>query len=148
MKTAFSMVELIFVIVILGILAAVAIPKLSATRDDAKVTSMADSIKTAAGEIVAVVVAQGNADANLTDMSHALEKLIKRNDAVLVAVNTIEFKIGTVSNCITMQKVAIGQDVNLTVTYGVSSDPRCDQLQTLVNMSQYTIPLRGERIEY
>ena len=37
-KNAFTMIELIFVIVILGILAAVAIPKLSATRDDAKVS--------------------------------------------------------------------------------------------------------------
>jgi len=33
------MIELIFVIVIIGILAAIAIPKLSATRDDAKVAN-------------------------------------------------------------------------------------------------------------
>ena len=35
MRNAFTMIELIFVIVILGILASIAIPKLSATRDDA-----------------------------------------------------------------------------------------------------------------
>jgi general secretion pathway protein G len=33
------MIELIFVIVILGILAAVAIPRLAATRDDAKIAT-------------------------------------------------------------------------------------------------------------
>lgn len=37
-RTAFTMIELVFVIVILGILAAVAIPKFAATRDDAQIT--------------------------------------------------------------------------------------------------------------
>ena len=36
MNRAFTLIELIFVIVIIGILAVIGIPKLSATRDDAK----------------------------------------------------------------------------------------------------------------
>ena len=35
MKRAFTMIELVFVIVVIGILAGVAIPKFAATRDDA-----------------------------------------------------------------------------------------------------------------
>ena len=35
MKRAFTMVELVFVIVVIGILAGIAVPKFSATRDDA-----------------------------------------------------------------------------------------------------------------
>jgi len=38
-RAGFTMIELVFVIVILGILASVAIPKLAATRDDAEVTA-------------------------------------------------------------------------------------------------------------
>ena len=37
-KKAFTMIELVFVIVVIGILAAIAIPKLAATRDDAQIT--------------------------------------------------------------------------------------------------------------
>lgn len=36
-RKAFTMIELIFVIVVLGILAAIAVPKLAATRDDAHI---------------------------------------------------------------------------------------------------------------
>lgn len=36
-KNAFTMIELVFVIVVLGILAAVAMPRLAATRDDADI---------------------------------------------------------------------------------------------------------------
>jgi len=38
MKNAFTMIELVFVIVVLGILSAVAIPRFAATRTDAEIT--------------------------------------------------------------------------------------------------------------
>lgn len=37
-KKAFTMVELVFVIVVIGILSAIAVPKFAATRDDATIT--------------------------------------------------------------------------------------------------------------
>ena len=44
MKKAFSMLELVFVIVILGILASIAIPKLAATRTDAVITKIRSDV--------------------------------------------------------------------------------------------------------
>jgi len=38
MKKAFTMIELVFVIVVIGILSAIAVPKFAATRDDAVVS--------------------------------------------------------------------------------------------------------------
>lgn len=55
------MIELIFVIVIIGILAAVAIPKLAATRDDAKVSNIIANTRTAFGDMTAFYTSKGNA---------------------------------------------------------------------------------------
>ena len=59
MKKSFTMIELIFVIVIIGILAAVAIPKLVATRDDAQVSSISYLIKSSTRELINYYTAQG-----------------------------------------------------------------------------------------
>jgi prepilin-type N-terminal cleavage/methylation domain-containing protein len=50
MKKAFTMIEVVFVIVIIGILAAVAIPKLAATRSDAKGIRIVHSLATCINE--------------------------------------------------------------------------------------------------
>ncbi len=43
-RNAFTMIELVFVIVVIGILSAIAIPKLAATRDDAVITKTRTTI--------------------------------------------------------------------------------------------------------
>jgi len=51
-KKAFTMIELIFVIVILGILAAVALPKFAATRTDAQISKGRADISTIRSGII------------------------------------------------------------------------------------------------
>ena len=59
MRKGFTMIELIFVIVILGVLASVAIPRLAATRDDAEVAKAATNLTTAVSDITAYYTAKG-----------------------------------------------------------------------------------------
>lgn len=61
MKKGFTMIELIFVIVILGILAAVAIPRMTATRDDAQISKVAANLATLVADAGAYYTSQGNA---------------------------------------------------------------------------------------
>lgn len=53
-RKAFTMIELIFVIVVLGILAAIAVPKLAATRTDAEISKGAADVASIRSGIISV----------------------------------------------------------------------------------------------
>lgn len=61
MKKGFTMIELIFVIVVLGILAAVAIPRLAASRDDAELASLQNDIAIVSNAVPAYYMGQKDA---------------------------------------------------------------------------------------
>ena len=148
MKKAFTMIELIFVIVILGVLAAVAIPKLSATRDDARVAKMIQSISLAVGEIAAQTVSQGTVESDLSLMSNAIDSLVSSNEATLDIPNkAVDFKMGVTADCIRIEVVEGGGDANLTVIENsATTDSLCKQLQTVFDPRRYNIFLTGGRV--
>jgi len=129
MKQAFTMIELIFVIFILGILAAVAIPKLAATRGDANVAVMAQNIMTGASEIASYAIANGETEDNLTVMSNSMANLSDSGDAVLSDKKAV-IKVGGVSDCITLEITTNTTDDNLTLSLGsAGGDSQCTSLQ-------------------
>lgn len=122
-RPAFALIELIFVIVILGILAAIAIPRLSATRDDAAVVGAGKEISLAIQEIASYFTTHETFNA-ITTMTNVRFK--EGDDDLSLGVRYV---VGGV-DCVQLQTQG---DVNLTVTNlsGVTQ-PLCVSVQNLV----------------
>jgi len=148
MKNAFTMIELIFVIVILGILASVAIPKLAATRSDAEVSKVAQNVMTSAAEIASYAVSNAKTENDLTVMSNGMKSLSTTGDAVLTDKKAV-ISMGGVSDCLTLEIVTGATDDNLTISLGnAGSDKKCLALQSAVDASKYPMKLRGQSVQY
>ncbi|WP_069637750.1 type II secretion system protein [Campylobacter pinnipediorum] len=70
MKKAFTMIELVFVIVILGVLSAIVVPKFLATRDDAEIVNAAKNLSTFVSDIGMHYTSRINISDNLKDMTN------------------------------------------------------------------------------
>ncbi|MDO2409233.1 type II secretion system protein [Campylobacter magnus] len=86
MKKGFTMIELIFVIVILGILASVAIPRLAATRTDAEIATTVSNIRTLISDAASYYAVKGSFEgAKWRDFTNVPIRLGNKN---LVQANT------------------------------------------------------------
>ena len=112
MKQAFTMIELIFVIVIIGILAVIAIPKFSATRNDAQKVTEINSLANCLNDIASAYTARGEEDISSSSCSQ---------------VKCAVINLGNIN------------DGNVTVTLKDSSDgyPNfCDYVKTMAQRKQ------------
>lgn len=69
-QKAFTIIELVFVIVILSILAVVSLPRLMTTRDDSKIASCLSDITTLVEDLTTYYTSQGNFTVNTNEMTN------------------------------------------------------------------------------
>ena len=153
-KKAFTMIELIFVIVIIGILAAVAIPKLAATRDDAAITQIVANERLLLQDFQNYYTSQGN--------SKWLSEDITKVTSVYLDETTCGNPVDTSSdlspntfvlchdNVICLSFTTIDEG-NLTITNGsVTTDPICEAVKAVpasMAISNKSYKLAGQTVE-
>ena len=124
MKKGFTMIELIFVIVILGILASVAIPKLAATRDDAEVSKAATNLTTAISDIAAYYTASGNF-ATGSDDATKIGNMTNATDST--AKNVIKIKTAP---CATLETA------RNTITVTFENNTLCNTVKSMTSIAK------------
>lgn len=149
MKKAFTMIELIFVIVIIGVLATVAIPKLSATRDDAIISKIVHNANTLFADFESYYYSQGNTAwinetiKSVTDVPIGISCSNMVEDTTKITPNTFVLcHEDTV--CLSFTTTNIGL---LTIADGISTtDKICEAVKDAVSFSNEEHQLGGNTI--
>lgn len=94
MRNAFTMIELVFVIVVLGILASIAVPRLVATKDDASAVTSATLLKDTIVQLTAYYTINGKlpigdlkSQSNLENLAPTYKKSLDKNEAWIKCLN-------------------------------------------------------------
>jgi len=130
------------VIVILGILAAVAIPRLAATRDDAEISKAATNLSTAVSDITAYYTSKTQFASKISDMTNvslvagtgreANLQLKSKNCINITAVDSVADTVDVATGRVTKK----GTPAYVRVQKSTGGDPLCDQLSSTPSVAK------------
>lgn len=156
-KKAFTMLELVFILVILGILAAIAIPKISASRDDAKLVALKSDISTLKSSFPAYFLSQGQgtfsdaitlSESNWNLGNYAIStKLEASSGGSCISAELLSDSNGTQANAPTQVRFL---KISTTNTPNANGDT-CQKLLYQINLTSATpliIPLLSNSIVF
>lgn len=149
-QKAFSMVELVFVLVILGILAAIAIPRFSLSRIDAQIVAIENDINNAFSTITLEVFSR-NLDPKSLDINQIFTLanlsttrwIVQNNNTLTLAKN---FAVDSANSCVSVSydsaqstlKFVVTQNTDSTLcTKLLSRHPNGKQMQLNVSNSLF-----------
>jgi len=141
MKKAFTMIELIFVVVLIGILAAVAIPKLLATRDDAQSAVLGAQIKDGTAELIAYYNSQGG-EVNFSKIQQtsqvSFNELIRKGWAEVLDDNNAIVYSDKINKIGCLHYITDGKQIKVEGNTSNHST-LCEAIKRLVKDRNYTI---------
>ena len=153
MKKGFTMIELIFVIVILGILASVAIPRLAATRTDAEIAATVANLRTILSDAASYYAVKGEFGTTVkwNEITNVPLENANRPAAAKGSENDGILKVGG-RNCIAMKLVdrtATGTAPAYIVFAKKSGGAVCTQVQNAAPVRAYfDSRVEGINLEY
>ena len=107
MRSGFNMIELIFVIIIIGVLESVAIPKLAARRDDAKVSTEINNLATCINDAGSAYTSSGNIQTGIrASACSSLKCFIAENSSNNLSVTNSDNHTGKYAYCLNARKSA------------------------------------------
>lgn len=128
MRKAFTILELIFVIVILGILAAIALPRLSSSKDEAEISKALSNLKTTISDLQSYAM-KNDALSFTAAMSNVVE-LENVDLSNFTGEKLVKFKVGNDESC--FELVFINNTHSLI--FGIASN---DNIKALIqNLAQ------------
>ncbi|MDY5116111.1 MAG: type II secretion system protein [Campylobacter sp.] len=135
MKKGFTMIELIFVIVILGILASVAIPRLAATREDAEISATVANLRTLVSDATAYYTAKGTFEGTTKWAEVTNVPLTSNTNEATTKVN---LKVGG-KDCIEVQLFGKGEGKPAHIVFTKKNDGGsvCTQVQSAEPLKAY-----------